>query len=202
MPLVLAAVLLVLASSPLQGQGRAASPVSLRPGDVVRVVISREPALSGDVLVDDRGRAHLPILGSRSVDGASWSAVRDSILAEYARETGASEVSVIALQRVLVLGSVTSPGVYFATLSSTIADAVALAGGATPEGDLRRLRVVRDGETLYAQVAVDSPAAQAGVRSGDQIFVERRSWFDRNSATAVSAFVGIAGVIVTLLVFR
>jgi hypothetical protein len=40
------------------------------------------------------------------------------------------------------------------------------------------------------------------LRSGDQIFVERRSWFDRNSAAVIGAGAGLLGVIATLVLIR
>jgi polysaccharide export outer membrane protein len=200
--LIFTAILAVLAGSKSATAQGAPAGLTLRPGDVVKVALPREPLLSGEFVVDERGSVALPVLGTRSVTHAPWSTVRDTLLAAYARELADPSVGLLAFHRVFVLGSVSKPGAYLADPSLTLAGAVALAGGASPEGDLRRLRVLRDGQTLFTREAIDSPLAQAEIRSGDQIFVDRRSWFDRNSATAVSAFVGIAGVIVTLLVFR
>ena len=50
------------------------------------------------------------------------------------------------MRRVQVLGEVTKPGVYLADPTVSLAGLVALAGGATPGGDLHRIRVVRAGQ--------------------------------------------------------
>jgi polysaccharide export outer membrane protein len=200
--LALVGLLLGTAAAGQAAPAAPAAPVTLRPGDVIQVQLPREPDLSGEFVIDERGFVALPILGLRAVTGSPWPIVRDSLLAAYAHELAESSVGLLAFRRVFVFGSVTKPGVYLADPSLSLAGAVAMAGGATAEGDLRKLRVVRDGETILARAPIDSPLAAVGVQSGDQIFVGRRGWFDRNSATAVSAFVGLAGVIVTLIIFR
>lgn len=184
---------------------RAQSPAELQlsPGDVIQATFWREPKLGGEFPVDERGQVALPIIGVRTVAGLPWGQLRDSLMAAYARELSApGDVQLLALRRVLVLGSVTKPGAYYADPSATLAAAVALAGGAAPEGSLKRVRVVRNGETVIARASLESPLADSQIQSGDQIIVDRRSWLDRNSAVALSTFVGIAGVIVTLIVFR
>lgn len=176
--------------------------LKLRPGDVVRVQLVGETARSGDFVVDDRGFAVLPLLGRRVVTSSPWAQVRDSLYRDYSRELSGSGFSVTPMVRVFVLGSVTHQGIYFADPSANVAEAVALAGGAAAEGDLRRIRVVRDGVTLFERASIDAEPLQTGIRSGDQIFVDRRSWFDRNSPTAISALAGILGVIATVVLLR
>lgn len=201
---ICASLLLVgLVTLPLSGQAPDAASVTLSPGDVITATFWREPKMGGEFPVDERGMVALPVLGLRQVTAAPWTVVRDSLMAAYARElANPGDVQLLPMRRVFVLGSVTKPGAYLADPTASIAAAVALAGGAAPEGSLQRVRVVRNGETVVRRVAVDSPLAAANVQSGDQVFVDRRSWLDRNSAVALSTFVGLAGVIVTLIVFR
>jgi hypothetical protein len=75
-----------------------------------------------------------------------------------------------------------------------------MAGGAAADGDLTRVRIVRNDVVLAERVGIDSPEAGQAAMSGDHIYVGRRGWFDRNSAFMVSAIVGLAGIVVTLLV--
>jgi protein involved in polysaccharide export with SLBB domain len=197
------ALLLSLVAPPIGAQTTAPAAVpafELRPGDVVEVFLWREQALSGEFLVDERGMVLLPVIGSRSVVGAPWTVVRDSLMAAYARELRDQSVRLTPKRRVFVLGFVQEPGAYLADPTVPIAGAIALAGGASAEGDLRRVRVMRDGAVFMDAVSLESPLALSDVRSGDQIYVERRGWFDRNSPFFVSAMVGLAGIIVTLIV--
>jgi protein involved in polysaccharide export with SLBB domain len=187
----------------LAGQAApAAPPITLRPGDLVSLRMWREQTLSGDFLVDERGLVTLPVIGVRNVVSAPWRAVHDSLLAAFSRELQAEGVQLIPKRRIFVLGFVQEPGAYFADPTVPIAGAIALAGGASNEGDLRRVRVLRDGVVLLDGVSLESPLAMTDVQSGDQIYVERRGWFDRNSPFFVSALVSFAGIIVTLIVAK
>ncbi len=185
-------------------QGPPASPPSptLRPGDVLQLNFWREPKLSGEYAVDRSGSVVLPILGSRRVSDAPWPVVLDSLVAAFDAQLAPGSVSITPLRRLYVLGSVKSPGVFMADPEISLAGAVAMAGGATSEGDLRRVRIVRDGVTLVARVSVDQPASPDDLRSGDQIYVDRRSWFDRNSAVTLSSLAGFAGVLLTVILLR
>jgi len=194
--LVLLSAMLAL---PLSGQ-RAASDMPLRAGDLVEVFHWRDAALRGAFPVEEDGSVVLPLLGRRAVTAAPWTTVRDSLAAAFARELRTADVRLIPRRRVFVLGFVENPGVQFTDPTISLAGAIALAGGAAADGDLTRLRVVRNDAVLLERVGIDSPLVGQAAMSGDQIFVGRRGWFDRNSAFMVSAIVGLAGIIVTLIV--
>lgn len=171
----------------------------LQPGDMVRVFVWREKDLSGDFKVDEAGRLQLPLLGEQRVTGRPWAVLRDTLLEGYARQLKNPSVSLTPMRQVLVLGEVSKPGLVLLDPTMTFASAVALAGGANAQGDLRRVRIVRDGRTLVAQTPVDSLIFAADVRSGDQVFVDRLSWFDRNSAFMASAALSLAGILVSII---
>ena len=186
----------------LVGQSARPQSFTLRPGDVVELQLWREPTLSGQYVVDDRGQVTLPVIGVRGVTGGPWREVHDALIAAFVLELREQSVQLTPKRRVFVLGFVQSPGAYFADPTVPIAGAIALAGGASTEGDLRRVRVIREGAVFLDGVSLESPLALSDVQSGDQIYVERRGWFDRNSPFFVSALVSVAGIIVTLIVAR
>ena len=171
----------------------------LRPGDVVKVLVWREKDMSGDFKVDESGRLVLPLIGRRDVTHTAWDILRDSLLEGYARQLKNPSVTLTPMRRVLVLGEVTKPGQILLDPTMTFASAVALAGGANMQGDLRRVRIVRDGRTIVKQAPVDSLIFAADVRSGDQVYVDRLSWFDRNSAFVASAALSLTGILVSLI---
>lgn len=192
--------LLLAGPSLLQGQGTAAGDFTLKPGDLIELFAWREPDFAAEYPVDERGRVTLPLVGTHSVTGAPWRVVRDSLLAAFARELRDGDVRLTPKRRVLVLGFVQKPGAYFADPTVNIAGAIALAEGVSSEGNARRIRVVRDGTVVLDRVSLESADVLGDVHSGDQIIVSRRGWFDRNSAFMVSAVVGLAGIVVTLIV--
>lgn len=198
--------LLSLSPSIAFGQQREPFPQTrgqaLAPGDVVRIAIWREPDLSGEFLVDEHGVVTLPLLGKRSVLNVTVAALHDSLIADYAVQLRNPSVTITPLRRIYMLGEVTKPGLYTVDPTISLAGAVALAGGATPIGDINRLRVVRNGEVVLNRVAAGSSLSTVDVRSEDQVFVDRRGWLDRNSTVAASAVISVATVIISLLLRR
>jgi protein involved in polysaccharide export with SLBB domain len=100
---------------------------------------------------------------------------------------------------VYVLGEVNRPGLYLADPTLSLAGIVALAGGASPTGDLRKLRVVRQGQTVIERASIEGQLVQADVRSDDQVFVDRRNWFALNSTFVASAAISVASIIISLV---
>lgn len=198
--LVLCAALAVPSFSAAQGTARQGdSTLVLEPGDVVRVEVWREKDLTGDFAVDESSRLTLPMLGVVSVGGRPWVSLRDSLIAEYQKQLRNPSVNLTPLRRVQVLGEVPRPGQYLADPTLSLAGVIALAGGATPYGDLRRVRVVRHGKTIVQQASIESLLLENGVHSDDQIFVDRRPWLERNGAIVASTLLSTAGIIITII---
>lgn len=188
-------LLVALAVTPMA----AALAQPLQSGDVVRVAIWREPTLNGDFLIDERGMVQLPLLGLRAVTTQPWTDVRDALLVEYRRQLRAESIALTPLRRIYVLGAVSKPGVYMMDPTFELRGILSMAGGATMEGSLDHLRIVRDGATVAKNLSFTQTALDVGVRSGDQIFVDRRPWADRNSALLLSSFLSLAGIVAILV---
>jgi protein involved in polysaccharide export with SLBB domain len=183
---------------PAPATASASANVELRVGDVLRVAVWREPTLSGDFPVDQDGYITLPLLGIRQAQGVPWLVLRDSLLAGYRRELRTETISLVPLRRIYVLGSVLRPGLYMLDPTLGLEGAVALAGGAGLDGNLDRIRVMRDGKVLLDRIPIKATPQQYDVRSGDQLFVERRSWLDRNSTLLLTSVISLAGIVVSL----
>jgi protein involved in polysaccharide export with SLBB domain len=175
------------------------SELTLERGDVVRVAVWREPDLSGDFAVDDQGRLTLPLLGSVPVINRPWQALQDSLLGAYAGQLRNPSVTLVPLRRISVLGEVMRPSQYLVDPTTSLAGVVAMAGGATAMGNLHRVRVIRNGQTIVDRASIEGLLLQSGVHSNDQIFVDRRSWIELNVALVASATLSAASIIVALL---
>jgi len=169
------------------------------PGDALVITIWREPDLSGTFLVNEDGVVTLPMLGRVPVAGITVTALRDTLTRRYARDLREPIITVEHRRRVFVLGQVKQPGLLTLDPTVSLAGAVSLAGGAGEGGDLRRLKIVRDGVVLQTQIDPDRPLGDLPLRSGDQIHVGRRGWFDRNSTFMVSVVLSTATVFAALL---
>ena len=193
-------VFLALLAVPARAAAQPPAVPVLQPGDLLRVQIWREGDLSGEFPVDERGRVVLPLLGVREVGGMTITAVRDTLMADYARQLRNPSINITPLRRVNVLGEVNRPGTYPVDPTVSLAEVVAIAGGAGPEGDLRRIDIVRGGSVVRERIEPGASLASMDVRSGDQVFVGRRSWMDRNSGTLVAGLLSAAVSIVASLI--
>jgi polysaccharide export outer membrane protein len=172
----------------------------LRPGDAIRLRIWREPDLSGEFAVDEAGRVVLPRLGPVQVTGITPDSLQRFLVAAYGADLRNPSIEVTALRRVQVLGSVNKPGLYEVEPTMRIADAIALAGGPTPDGKKNRVQLQRDGSVIVADLSGSASIVDAEVRSGDRLFVPQRSWVSRNPGVLIAAVVSATGFIVGSLI--
>jgi len=195
-------------SSDVAGQETSASglaavptgvPAYLLPGDALQVRIWLEPDLSGDFVVDEDGVVTLPMLGRISTDDVPVRRLRRQLLDMYQLELRNPSITITPVRRVYVLGEVNRPGLYGLDPTASLASAVALAGGANREGDLRKLSLIRGGEPVMTGIDPATDLLSTGIRSGDQIFVDRRGWWERNQNFVVSTVLGVAGIAVAVI---
>jgi polysaccharide export outer membrane protein len=193
-------ILLVLLSFVLPAAARAqGNGITVQPGDMVRLSVYREGDLSGEYLVDENGMATLPLIGPQRLAGLGFDALREHLIQEFQKHLRNPSITVTPLRRVNVLGEVQRPNLYAIDPTVSLVGAVALAGGATPEGDLRRIRIIRGGTVIRNRVGEAETISGADVRSGDQIVVDRRRWIDRNSAVLVTAILAIPSLLSTII---
>ena len=172
----------------------------LRPGDMVRLKIWREPDLSGDFNVDEQGVAVFPKIGPVRVGALATDSVRSLLVGSYTQFLQNPSVEVTFLRRVNVLGWVKSPGLYHVDATMTLADVLAMAGGVESDGNQKKIELYREGQLVSSALSPQSLLSDLSVRSGDQLRVPQRSWMSRNSATVIGAsLTGVALIVAALL---
>jgi polysaccharide export outer membrane protein len=194
---LLASTLAVLAlAAPLAAQAPSPPerPGALRPGDVVRLKIWREPDFSGDYPVDETGTAVFPRLGPVRVASVTADSLKAMLVESYAAYLVNPSIEVTALRRVKVLGAVKSPGLYQVDPTMSVADALALAGGVAGDGRGDHVELVRGGARLQTDLRSDTRLADTPIRSGDQLYVPQRGWLSRN-AGVVAAGISAIGLV-------
>lgn len=173
---------------------------TVEPGDRVVVKVFREPALSDALTVDARGDIVVPKVGTVHVAGSTILAVQDTLRARFAGFLREPAVEVNVLRRVIVNGEVPKPGVYYVDIgTATIRDVVALAGGVSPYGHSSRVSIVRDGQRIEVENWERSELPSADLRSGDQVYVGRRSWLALNLGTVVGAVGLVSSIVLTII---
>lgn len=171
----------------------------VQPGDRVAVKIFREPSLSDDVMVNERGDIVLPKVGVVHAATMSIRALEDTLRIRYATYLRNPDIAISVLRRVVVIGEVRRPDVYFVDLTSSLRDVIARAGGITEIGNPSRVAIIRDGTTIPAPRWQDDVTRAADLQSGDQIFVGMRSWFERNAFAIASTGVLVSSFIISLM---
>lgn len=160
---------------------------SIGPGDMVRVSVFRNPDLTTETRVSERGTILFPLIGEVSVKGLT-PAQAGSRIAEKLRQgryVVNPEVTMSLMQvnsrQVSVLGNVNKPGRYpLDGTSAKLTDLLAIAGGIAPTGsDQVTIVSTKDGQTR--SMDVDIPAMlrngdlskNVTLEPGDTVFVHR-----------------------------
>jgi polysaccharide export outer membrane protein len=164
-------------------------------GDVVKLWVWREEALSGEFLVPQSGIVVFPKIGPHRVTDKPMMELRDSLLLEFQKYLRNPSIEISFLRRVNILGAVRRPGVYPLDPTMTVAMALAMAEGATSEGRPDRVELLRDGERLIANITQRTKIADLPIRSGDQLFVPERNWISRNTGLAAAIISGVFSLV-------
>lgn len=169
----------------------------LRPGDVVRMKIWREPDLSGDFTIDQTGIVTLPRLGPRSAVATPPDSLRAGIIQDLKRFLTSPAIEVEFMRRVSIGGGVLKPGVYLVDEVMTVADAVTMAGGMQRQ-DVKAVELVRDGNPTGRTLDLVTRLSAVPIRSGDELRVPRQNWFQQNYQMvyfAISSLLAIATIL-------
>ena len=159
-------------------------------GDMVRIVIYGSPDLNTEVRVSEAGTINFPLLGELKLGGLSPVQAEQKIAdgLENGGFVKHPHVNLVVVQYlsqfVSVLGDVYKPGRFPLDRASTLSDALALAGGVTPNGsDIVTLSRTRGGKVtkqnydLLEMLANGDSDNNPKVLSGDIIFVPKAPVF-------------------------
>ncbi|HEX6804544.1 MAG TPA: polysaccharide biosynthesis/export family protein [Terriglobales bacterium] len=115
------------------GQAGSAENYVIGPGDVLAINVWKEPDVSKLLPVRSDGRISLPLAGELQASGKTPKSLEQEITAKLQSYISEPEVTVIVQeiksQRFNILGQVTKPGTYLLMDSTTVLDAIAMAGG-------------------------------------------------------------------------
>src|SRR5688572_11131512 len=132
----------------------------LRTGDAVRITVWRKPELSGEFLVAADGSLTHPLYRTVRVTGVPFPAIEQRVQAFLARFEENPQFVVEPLLRVTVGGEVARPNLYNLRPETSVAQAVALAGGATERGRADQVHLFRDGTRQVLDLT--NPESNAG----------------------------------------
>ena len=177
--------------------------VALNPGDVVRITVWRKPELSGEFVVAGDGTVSHPLYREIRVTGVSLVAV-ESRLREFLGKLEANPQFVVEpLLRVAVSGEVRTPNLYNLRPETSLAQAVAIAGGPNERGRRDRVLLMRQNQQLTVDLRrADVGGAAMPVRSGDQILVEQQRSLFRDFIGPMVNVLGATAAVVSVILYN
>lgn len=182
--------------------GSQAPEARVNPGDRIDLRIFEEEEMSEEYPVDEEGYVVLPKLGRLQVADVSVGDLPAFLREQYSEYLRNPSVEARVLRRIGVHGEVNEPTLYWLDVTMTLRDAIAIAGGVTDEGNPNRILLVRGDERLQFEGYGRSALLAVGLRSGDQIIVDRRSWISLNAPFVISAGISVLSVLSAMLVAR
>lgn len=176
---------------------------TLAPGDLLRITVWRRPEFSGDFVIAPDSTITHPLYREVKVAAVPLSEVENRVRRFLGKYENTPAFVISPLLRVFVGGEVRQPSVYSVPPGTTVAQAVALAGGPTERGKLDEVLLVRrDTRRALDLTSTDVQVAATETRSGDQVFVARRRNFFLDvlapSSSVIAAGASLASIIIQL----
>jgi polysaccharide biosynthesis/export protein len=194
------AVLLLPAPALAQVPVAAGAPRSdqVQVGDAVRITVWRNADLSGQIDIAEDGTMIHPLYRTVRAAGLTLPQLESEIREVLLRYESGPQFVVEPLFRVMITGEIRSPDIYAFPPRTTIAEAIARAGGVTEFARSDRARLLRDGQTQYIDLTRPYIELEGvRIRSGDQIVIDRnrRIWRD-----TVQPTLGVVGSLSSLAI--
>jgi polysaccharide export outer membrane protein len=154
----------------------------IRAGDVLQLVVWKEPELTRDVTVRLDGRITVPLVGDIEAAGRTPADLGSDLAKRLTRYVSTPVVTVAVAQaasaRVYVLGQVLQPGAFPLTGRMTVLQALALAGGFKEFAKTEKIVVIRE-DSPEGPITVNYKKVEGGadlaqnvlLRPGDTILV-------------------------------
>jgi len=147
----------------------------LGPEDVIAVDVFDQPNYSrANITVPPSGRVNYPVIGQVTVVGRTIEEIEKEIterLSEYIREPKVTvQLVQVHSMKYMVVGDVTTPGIYEMTRRMTVNEALAKAGDVNRYGDMKNINVLRmqpNGQAAPIPVNLRGPARQSAGRVPD-----------------------------------
>jgi len=196
--LVCGLVVLVAALLPAAAEE---SPIAA--GDGLSLQVAGESDLSGNYRVADDGSVTIPLVGRLQAAGKTCTQLTQDLTTAFSKYLKKPVVTVALAERrrrlVTVGGQVKAPGSYEIGPTSTLLQAIGLAGGPQQDADLAHVRLMRNGEaTVYdlSRYQRENDVTQnPRLEPGDDVLVEAsRHFFVTGAVERPGAYLPMPGM--------
>ena len=170
-------------TTPLPNPPTAHTPVTLVPGDVIKVSFIDETDLTQTQRIRRDGKVSLPLLGEETAAGKRLIDFQNELVSRYEPQLENSDLLVTlenGTATVTVSGFANKPGKFLFDRPTTVFQAIMEAGGVSDYGNLSKVHLVRiiNGEQRTEILNLRStirgkPTEAKYVKDGDVIYVSR-----------------------------
>jgi polysaccharide export outer membrane protein len=146
---------------------------TVKPGDILKVSVWKEPDLQGPILIRPDGGFSFPLVGE--VDGrgktvAELQVIMTQRLSKYISDPVVSvSVTEIHGNKVYVIGQVVKPGEFIVNPSVDVMQALSMAGGMTAFASLANIIILRHNGTARTALHFDYTDVAKGKKFTDDI---------------------------------
>ncbi|WP_406682023.1 SLBB domain-containing protein [Shewanella subflava] len=150
------------------------------PGDTIKVQLFGKDNKEYTLSINRDGTIQFPELGPISVNGLSFSELREQLQQRIKQQMIGIESNIsmgeLRTIRIFVAGDAYKSGSYTVSSLSTITQALFVAGGVNEIGSLRNIQVKRSGKLvgtfdMYDLLLRGDASGDIGLRSGDVVFI-------------------------------
>ena len=146
-------------------------------GDVLEVFVWRNDQLSRELVVRPDGKISLPLIQDIQAEGLTVLQLRDEITRMFDKHINNPRVTVLVRQinsyKVSVLGRVLRPGVYPITGSTTLLEAISMAGGFSEWANKKKISVITHQAGKEEKITVNYKKIASGEDPGQNITLKR-----------------------------
>jgi polysaccharide biosynthesis/export protein len=146
------------------------------PGDVLKILIWKEPELSTEAFVRLDGRITVPLLGDLMAAGRTPDDLANEIQTRLGRFLEVPQVTLAVSQaisaRFYVLGEVANPGAFPLPSRISVVQALALAGGFREFARKEAIRILRHRGGEQTSIPFNYKEVEAGLRLEQNIYLE------------------------------
>lgn len=170
--------------APLPNQSVANTPVTLSPGDVIKLSFPGASDLNQSQKIRVDGKVSLPLVGEVTAAGKTVPDFRSELVRLYKSQLRNSEVLVTlesGIATVVVSGFVHKPGKFSFDRPTTVFQAIMEAGGVSEYGNLGKVNLIRTVNGEQHTQVLDLKSVMSGkttkvdyVKDGDVIYVAQR----------------------------
>ncbi len=149
----------------------------LQVGDHIKLTVEGQQPLTSDFTVEPGRVITLPAIGAIPLAGVLRSELETDLTKQLSKYIVQPTVHAESMVRITVLGAVGKPGFYLVPADALLPDALTQAGGPVTGADLNKMKITRDGQTIWdggtlRTALVDGwTIDQLSLRAGDQIEV-------------------------------